>query len=566
MTTIYDLPEELLNVILDQYLPVPDIITCHLTDELFHVLYPYQVDKIKIYDLKHLIECCEQGYIVQAQYLYNNYIVKKIKKRLDITLIFKVCCENNQLQVAQWLHQLYLGNPKIKLDIHANEEVIFRNTCFKGHLVLAKWLYDLCVNTNKPIDINSCNNKAFKESLEKQNFDVTKWLYKLNKDNKQDMTTVLNDRVILHSLCRNGNLIMIKWIYKKLGKNMDIHHDEEDLFVTSCEEDYLELAQWFWKTSIEMGSPININEIKEDIFVVCCRKGHIQVLKWLCYLCKSLNLPIDISYNDFWAFRSTSTYGHFEVIKLIYDLAKENDITIPKMVCCDTFIQFCYSAENLEHVKQLYEITIKYNCIIDSDALHTAFVWSCRKGILENAKWLYSLGIETNTPININYKQDKAFRWACRHCHLELIEWLYNLSLELGHPIDIHTKDNYAFKTIFTTFDYESNGMKNLNMAKWLYDQAIKLGTSSYIVIDYDIFYNSCNSGNIVCIQWLYNMSIKYRSPINIRENNDDIFKFCCARVSNYSKYLDIVKWLCTICDNYSITISNGNIQYKILD
>jgi hypothetical protein len=53
------------------------------------------------------------------------------------------------------------------------------------------------------------------------------------------------------------------------------------------------------------------------------------------------------------------------------------------------------------------------------------FLFSCRKGHLDIAEWLYSISkTDMNTKININAKDDFAFRWACLNGHKDVAEWL----------------------------------------------------------------------------------------------------------------------------------------------
>ena len=75
----------------------------------------------------------------------------------------------------------------------------------------------------------------------------------------------------------------------------------------------------------------------------------------------------------------------------------------------------------------------------------SVFRYSCMYGRLEAAKWLYQLGVETNSPINIHAHNEYAFRNSCSNGYLDVAKWLYQLGMDINSPIDIHVMKNDAF-------------------------------------------------------------------------------------------------------------------------
>jgi ankyrin repeat protein len=63
-----------------------------------------------------------------------------------------------------------------------------------------------------------------------------------------------------------------------------------------------------------------------------------------------------------------------------------------------------------------------------------AFQLSCKKGHIEIAKWLVSLGI------NFHANNELAFQVCCEKGHIEIAKWL----VELG--IDVHTRNDQVVK------------------------------------------------------------------------------------------------------------------------
>ena len=58
---------------------------------------------------------------------------------------------------------------------------VFWESCINGHLDVAKWLYNLGLETGKPINMND-SNKTLIICHHNEHLDVAKWLYDLNKE------------------------------------------------------------------------------------------------------------------------------------------------------------------------------------------------------------------------------------------------------------------------------------------------------------------------------------------------------------------------------------------------
>lgn len=119
MTTIYDLPNDIINIILYDNLRPRDIQTCYLASDLFHVLSNYQKEVIKNAKLGFYY-CCSNGYLESAK------------------LIYKINCRNNITTYIHQQHELTGNTP-------------FLESCINGHIEVAKWLHNLSIETKKSI-------------------------------------------------------------------------------------------------------------------------------------------------------------------------------------------------------------------------------------------------------------------------------------------------------------------------------------------------------------------------------------------------------------------------------
>lgn len=186
------LPSKIKALILFNYLDFPNIGNCYLAGNIFHCLNEKQLTILK--------------------YAKNGWM-NNIK--------------NGHLNTCKWLYNsgIETGKP---IDIHADEETVFSESCFYGHIETSKWLYNLGIETGKPIDIHALwskatqfpskqKEKAFIWSCISGHIETSKWLYKLciNMGSPIDLYV---DRGWFHmkDVPDNGEIEMYKWLKKKI--------------------------------------------------------------------------------------------------------------------------------------------------------------------------------------------------------------------------------------------------------------------------------------------------------------------------------------------------------------
>ena len=68
--------------------------------------------------------------------------------------------QSGHINIAQWLYELGIKNNQ-PINIHANNEFLFRWSCENGHINITQWLYELSLKNNQPINIHVDNEDAF---------------------------------------------------------------------------------------------------------------------------------------------------------------------------------------------------------------------------------------------------------------------------------------------------------------------------------------------------------------------------------------------------------------------
>jgi len=96
-------------------------------------------------------------------------LARKIRK--DYKRWFNWNCKNGNLDTAKLIYKYN------KIDIHCDNEYIFRVVCANGNLDIAKWLYNF---GNINIDVKS--NECLLFSCFNNHLNVVKWLISLNKN------------------------------------------------------------------------------------------------------------------------------------------------------------------------------------------------------------------------------------------------------------------------------------------------------------------------------------------------------------------------------------------------
>ena len=122
---------------------------------------------------------CENGHLGMAQWLYS------LDGYIDIHAVneyaFRMSCQNKHCDIMLWL--LELG----EINIHVNDEFVFRCLCGMGQIKLAKLLIQISQESNSPINIRACDDYAFRWACWKNNLEVATWLstfydmYKIKK-------------------------------------------------------------------------------------------------------------------------------------------------------------------------------------------------------------------------------------------------------------------------------------------------------------------------------------------------------------------------------------------------
>lgn len=322
---MYDLPRCLVQYLLINYLDITDI-----KKVIIHYPKLFTIGQKKILERinKGMLYCSTNGYLEEMKIMYKKELI------FDYYEAFYNSCINNHIETAKWLYSLNIENG---LDIHKNSERVFRFSCFAGHIQIAKWLYSLKDNIN----IHIGDECAFRYSCYSGNLELAKWLLLLDKHNNiSNNIIILNDA--FSGSCKYGKIETAKWLYN-LYPIIDIHMNNDEIFINSCLAGHIELSKWLYSLD-----NINIHIDDNRIFKSCCIDGKMEIVKWLFTLdtIESFN----IYQNNNWIFRFSCANGNLDTIQWLYSIDTINMFNTENI---EELIKYCDMFDNIEISKWL---------------------------------------------------------------------------------------------------------------------------------------------------------------------------------------------------------------------
>jgi hypothetical protein len=183
-----------------------DINIYHRNNEIFRFMYIFKSAKI----LTWFINCIG---LVNGD--YNN--------------MFKNACNDDDIEFAEWLWTKYNKEIDICFDLYLS-------VCFYGSINILKWL----ISINK-INIHLQDELLFRSACENGDFIVAECLW--NMSNKSINLHAVNEWAFRWA-CRNGNLKIAKWLWTISNYTINIYAMHEYAFHWAFENDHQDVCEW----------------------------------------------------------------------------------------------------------------------------------------------------------------------------------------------------------------------------------------------------------------------------------------------------------------------------------
>jgi ankyrin repeat protein len=197
-----------------------------------------------------------------------------------------------------------------------------------------------------------------------------------------------------------------------------------------------------WNKSKKLKTPIDIHYNNDELFMLACTYGHIKIAKWLYEISKEIESFIDINIDNDKAFRLCCKYGHIKIALWLYEISDKIDIHAEND---NAFISCCMNG-HLMIAKWLFKLSENMNSTINIH-MNEEYILrrSCHNNDYDIVKWLLDTSEEINSLINIHVDSEYAFRVCCPSGNITIINLLLEFSKKHKSPIDVRICNDYAF-------------------------------------------------------------------------------------------------------------------------
>ena len=250
---------------------------------------------------------CKNGHLNVVKWLHRNCIFSD----MNIEDIFKLVCNNNHIETAKWLLEQYNC-------LSTHYVSIFFYSCYHGHTEISQWIFDLVQQKNlTPINIHYDDEFLFRNCCRHARYEIIAWLlnFSINIHAHNDEAFRL--------CCEHGHLDMALLLFNRgldTLSPINVNACHNYAFRKSCENGHLQIMNWL------LQYPIDIHDYQDYAFRLACKNGHTGIVKRLIELGKQEKYRmVDIHCKNDYAFNWCYYNGYSEIMKelLRMDTAKK---------------------------------------------------------------------------------------------------------------------------------------------------------------------------------------------------------------------------------------------------
>ncbi len=216
--------------------------------------------------------------------------------------IFSYMCSNNNIEMAQLIHDKYNVQSRDTHQIYINQCNNSNNT------EIVTWLNNTFCYTSH---IHEMALKCVIQNINRTNTEQDiKMFDTLVNNYKYDPIFI---ELLFDSMCHDGSLISAQFLYNRYKHVITI---TLDTFISACANNNLNIAIWLYNI-------YNYTDTYEA-FSIACENGNTTTVKWLM---ETMKYPIStIRFDNDYAFRMACFDGHTEVMDLLKEYYADQNI------------------------------------------------------------------------------------------------------------------------------------------------------------------------------------------------------------------------------------------------
>jgi len=261
-------------------------------------------------------------------WLLNN--IMNLDLHVQDNLLFKTACMNNNLQLLKTLY-----NYSDKIDFSEYNQFYLNIAIYYETPYLFKWIYFVIKNISPDkldqqiyiknsiyhnnlfilkfllseypdFDINFDNGYIMRICFGNNYNDIIKYLF----DTYNNIDVLVENEIIMKYAIEDDDLEMIELLYE-YNSNFNLSINDEYLFKTACKTNNLNIAKWLISKKHDIYHDINNHEI----FYFVCEQEYINICQYLCEL--DSNYKINVEDNRIISYNVT------KILNINYDMKKK---------------------------------------------------------------------------------------------------------------------------------------------------------------------------------------------------------------------------------------------------
>ena len=321
----------------------------------------YRTDKISNYVIyKGLIYSSERGNLNTVKYIIEYCRYTNINIHNNNEELFRNTCKFNRTEVVKYLVD-YCNIHNTPIDIHVCGEQVFLISCYCKFDIMI-FLLEYSYKMNDKINIHINNEKALRNCINSDVLDAVKYLLEFSEKTNDLFDVSLLDVEILFT---NRAEIRIQ-IFEYLNNYCKKHNMYINIYITDTNRinnnyfiDYIHAVRYIVKQSKIYDYRINLNITDMNIFVNMCLRNEIDIVKYIIWQNEKKNNKCDIQYDNVYILIGACNE---HIIKYIVYLSRHNYIQYDFNTLCKKIKKDKKILYNLKHLFD--NIIIKKSCCI----------------------------------------------------------------------------------------------------------------------------------------------------------------------------------------------------------
>lgn len=344
----------------DEYALTESLVYGHLLTGQWVYSLRAEPQRLLVHNMYILKFGCEEGSLDVVKWICE--ILESAHIVFDTSVLLIHAATSGQVDICAWLLDKFT-----EIDVHADNNVAFTQSCMECHLTTAKLIASKSESKEKfAVDakflVTFLSNGNFNPESSTQ---LLEWLLTFTTESDvQDYLTEHDPEYtylsILSNLARHGCQTIMKWCFNK-PSIFPIHifkSNFKSIFKDACGGNQLKMAQWL----LSMNPTFKVDTDNNVIFNVMCYFGHLDIAKWL------YSLKPTMTITGYSLITACAQNDNIDVLKWLLEVRPLLDISYENH---RTFRQSCKN--NFVQVAE-FLTTLNSNYVLETNASHTEIV------------------------------------------------------------------------------------------------------------------------------------------------------------------------------------------------